>query len=173
MWELDGVHELLETDETLVCIRQGRLVPGNVTYVDGVACASVAAVRFDITCTIQPMGGRDLLLVDEAFRSKDVLSCWQAHRTPLQDTVRLDVADIVLFRGKAFQVQGAEDWESYTKATLCAVDVGSYQGVIDPEHLPDLYPQVPTPEPTPAPTPVPTEAPTDVVIAGALLPTIP
>ncbi len=147
MWQLDDIHELLETDETLVCIRQGGVVPGNVTYVDGVATATLPAATFEIVCTIQPMGGRDLLLVDEAFRQKDMLSCWQAHRTAAQDVVRLDVADIVLFRNKAYQVQGAEDWQSYTKASLCAIDVGSYQGILDPDNLPALYPATPAPDP--------------------------
>lgn len=160
MWGLDSIHELLETDERLLCIRQGRLVPDDITYIDGLPAATVPARQFEIACTIQPMGGRDLLLQPEAFRSKDMLSCWQAHRTVEQDVVRLDVGDVVLFRQTAYQVQGAEDWESYTKATLCAIDVGSFAGILDPENLPPLYPSVSTPEPIPAPTPVPTPTPT-------------
>ncbi|RYF52433.1 MAG: hypothetical protein EOO38_00040 [Cytophagaceae bacterium] len=149
MWGLTGFHTLLEGDEQLTCIRQGRRVTADVTYVDGLPCVSHTAAQFEITATVQPMGGRDLMLQPEAFRDKNMLSLWQAHRTRKQDVIRLTVTDIILFRGSAYQVQSAEDWQSYTKATLCQIDVGSYAGVIDPENLPPLYPAPPVPEPSP------------------------
>lgn len=154
---LYGYIKLLEGDERLTVLRPGGAVPNDITYVDGLPVVQHALAKFVVQATVQPMGGRDLMMLPEAFREKNMLALWQAHRTPGQDVIRVTVSDIVLFRGNAFQVQAAEDWDSYTKATLCGIDLGSFAGDVDVDKLPTLYPAAPVVAPTPTPTPAPTE----------------
>lgn len=139
MWQLDGPVELLECDEQVDIVRQGRLSPADVQYIDGLPTAAHPPLRVTVTATLQPMGGRDLQMVPEAFRDKETLAMWQAHRTASQDALRVDITDLVLYGAKGYQVQAAEDWGSYTRATLVAVDLGAYQSVIDQSVTPDVY----------------------------------
>lgn len=139
MWQLDGPVELLELDEQVDVVRQGRQSPGDVQYIDGLPTAAHPPLRVTITATLQPMGGRDLQLVPEAFRDKEMLSLWQPHGVTDDEPLQVDIADLVLYNAKGYQVQSAEDWGSYTKATLVAVDLGAYQSVIDQSVTPDVY----------------------------------
>jgi hypothetical protein len=139
MWQLDGPIELLECDEQVDVVRQGRLSPADVQYIDGIPTATHPPIRHTVTATLQPMGGRDLMLVPEGFRDKQTLWLWQAHRTAAQDTFRIDVADLVLYGPRGYQVQTSEDWGSYTRCMLVAVDLGTYQSVIDASITPDVY----------------------------------
>lgn len=121
MWQLDGPVELLECDEeaTLYRCRQG------LAYIDGVPTLDATAAReVKIIATFQPMGGRELLLVPEGFRGKESLWLWQAHRTLAQDIIRAQVGDVIFYMEKSYQVRQAEDWGSYTKCLLVAIDVG-------------------------------------------------
>jgi hypothetical protein len=140
MWRLDGPVELLECDETVDVIRQGRKTPDCITYVDGVALAAAAPTRVRVVATLQPMAGKDLLLVPEGFRDKETLWMWQAHRIEAQGDFRLDLTDLVLYSGKAYQVQSSEDWGSYTRSMLVACDTGAYVGAIDAANPPAVYP---------------------------------
>lgn len=142
MWQLDGPVELLEADEAVEVVRQGRGAPQNIAYVDGLPTASVPALRFTIIATLQPMAGRDLLLVPEGFRDRESLWLWQAHRIVEQGEYRLDVADIVLYSGKGYQVQSSADWGSYTRSMLVACDTGAFAGLIDAQNVPPVYPAV-------------------------------
>lgn len=139
MWLLEGPVELLDADETLSVIRQGDVVDTDVLYVDGVAVAAAAPTTFEITCTVQPMQGKDLLLVPEAFRQKESLWLWQEHYDQGPDTLRVTLNDIVVRLGRAYQVQTAEDWGSYTHAILVAVDVGTLTGEVDAAAPPPLF----------------------------------
>lgn len=139
MWKLDGPVELLDLDERLTVVRQGLIVDRDVTYVDGVAQALHAPSQFVIVCTVQPMGGKDLLLVPEAFRDKETYWLWSR-----QDGLKVDVSDIVLREGKAFQIQTAEDWGSYSRSMMVAIDVGLHPGTDGPIYglhiLPETLP---------------------------------
>lgn len=138
---LDGPVELLDCDETLTVVRQGRLVDGDMTYVDGVPVSTHAPMTFDVICTVQPMGGRDLLLVPEAFRAKESLWLWARQEGLVSGGAVIDVADIVLRLGRAYQVQSAEDWGSYSRCMLVAVDIGPYARLVDAAALPPIYPE--------------------------------
>jgi hypothetical protein len=140
MWQLDGPVELLEMDEVVDVIRQGRTCPDNVAYVDGLPVAATPQSRTQVIATLQPMGGKDLQLLPEGFRERSTLWMWQAHRTPSQDNIRVDLTDIVLYGGRAYQVQSSEDWGSYTRAMLVGCDTGSFAGAIDAAHVPAVYP---------------------------------
>lgn len=139
MWQLDGPLELLECDELVDVVRQGRIAPDDVQYIDGLPTSPHPPTRVTITATLQPMGGRDLMLLPEGFRDKDTLWLWQAHRTQAQDVLRLDVADIVLHGPKGYQVQSAEDWGSYSRCMLVGIDLGAYQSLVDAATTPDIY----------------------------------
>lgn len=140
MWQLDGPLELLECDEQVDVVRQGRGTPDDVQYIDGIPAATHPPVRQTVTATLQPMGGRDLMLVPEGFRDKETLWMWQAHRTAAQDTIRVDLADIVLYGRKGYQVQSSEDWGSYSRCMLVGIDLGQYAGLIAQATTPDVYP---------------------------------
>lgn len=140
MWELDGDIELIELDETVDVVRLGTGVPEDVTYIDGVAAQTHRPLRVSITATLQPVSGRDLMLLPEAFRSKESLAMWQATRTPAQAALRVNVQDLVVRQGRAYQVQNATDWGTFIKATLVEVDLGVYAAAIAAAQTPDIYP---------------------------------
>jgi len=139
MWQLDGPVELLDCDERLTVVRQGRLIDEDITYQDGVPVALHAPLQFDITCTLQPLDGRDLLLVPEAFRDKETYWLWV--RQPKGAAQKaIEVADIVLREGLAFQVQSCEDWGSYARCMLVAIDVGLVPDPNGPIYGQSVYP---------------------------------
>lgn len=140
MWELDGGIELIELDETVDVVRLGTAVPDDVTYIDGVPADTHRPLRVSITATLQPMSGRDLQMLPEAFRSKESLNMWQATRTAAQAALRVNVQDLVVRQGKAYQVQNATDWGTFIKATLVEVDLGAYAAAIAAAQTPDVYP---------------------------------
>lgn len=140
MWRLDGPLELLDCDERLTVVRQGRTVDTDLTYEDGVPVALRPPDQFEIICTIQPMNGRDLLLVPESFRDKETYWLWVRHQAGETSGPAIDVADIVLRNNTAFQVQAAEDWGSYSRCMLVAVDVGLTPGTDGPIFGQSIYP---------------------------------
>lgn len=135
MWQLEGPVELLDQDtlETNQVIRQA----GPTAYVDGLPTSPGATVFF-ITSTVQPMGGKDLLLVPEAFRQHESLWLWQPHYGG-QAEVLIDIGDVVLRQNKGYQVASSEDWGDYTRAMLVRIDVGTLRGALDAAGLPPLF----------------------------------
>lgn len=121
-WRLQGPSQIIEKDETLKVRRQGSSVPKNVSYVDG---KPVKRTEFDfeITCNVQPLNGRDLLILPEADRFKE--QYWVFMN---QQEKPLLVNDIVVRFQEGqlvnFQVQSAENWGSYTRARIMRIDVG-------------------------------------------------
>jgi len=140
MWLLDGPLELLDCDERLTVVRQGRVVDTDIAYEDGVAVALRPPDTFEIICTIQPLNGRDLLLVPEAFRDKETYWLWVRHQAGDASGPAIDVADVVLRNGTAFQVQSAENWGSYSRCMLAAIDVGLVPDTNGPVYGMSIYP---------------------------------
>lgn len=136
---LDGPVELMDCDETFLVVRQGRQVDTDVAYVDGIATAAHAPITFGIAGTIQPMNGKDLLLVPEAYRERETLWLWATQYEFNAGSFAIDNEDIVLFSGKAYQVQAVENWASYSRCMLVAIDQGAYAGIIDQANLPEVY----------------------------------
>jgi hypothetical protein len=138
MWNLNGPYSLMDMDETLTIVRQGRLADTDVVYVGGLPMAAHAPTVFTITATWQPMGGKDLLIVPEAFREQQNARMWQAHYNPAPDAMKVDIGDVVVREGMAWQVQTAMDWGDYTETTCRAIDVGSLSDgvvalIVDPD----------------------------------------
>jgi len=136
---LDGPVELLDCDEVLQVKRQGRVVDSDVAYLDGLPVALHVPLTFEVAGTVQPMGGKDLLLVPEVFRDKETLWLWASHPDPDSLDPVIDVTDIVTHKNKLYQVQTCEDWGSYSRCMLVAMDIGlpseDPQGPIYPEPI--------------------------------------
>ena len=117
-WKLSGPSNIITGDETLDVVREGTSLGGNVNYVDG-KLVKTNPLKFCIICNVQPLTGKDLLLVPEGDRYTDQLWVWMnQQQTPLLTN------DMVLRQGRTYQVQSAENWGSYTKARIMKVDVG-------------------------------------------------
>lgn len=119
MWKLSGQSQIITMDETLLVTRQGSTMGVDVTYVDG-KIVKTDAIDFCITCNVQPMSGKDLLLVPEGDRYTEQLWVWSN-----QKQKPLLTNDLVSRKGLTYQVQSSEDWGSYTRARIMRVDVGT------------------------------------------------
>lgn len=130
MIKLFGPSQILKRDEEITIIRQGTDVPENVSVVDGKPVKRTFT-RFSITGNVQPLNGRDLLLIPEWDRFKEqywvyfnnVVLCDQAF-IRAKDESLLRVNDQVVRLGVNFQVQELEDWGSYARARIMRIDVG-------------------------------------------------
>lgn len=120
-WPLSGQSTILTGDETLPVWREGVEVPENVVYVDGKPIKR-NGFSFEITCNVQPLAGRDLLIVPELDRFKEQ---WIVFMN--QEQRPLLVNDRVIRNGINYQVQTTENWGSYTKARIMRIDTGPNQ----------------------------------------------
>lgn len=111
MRSLEGSSQIIDGDEVLSVYRQGP-----VTYADGKPVAKTETY-LTITASVQPMDGRDLLLVPEGDRFKEQLVLF-VRGEPLQ------INDRVLRAGVNYQVQSLESWGSYQQARIMRMDVG-------------------------------------------------
>lgn len=113
MIALEGEIEIIDCDETLKVYREGI-----VTYVDGKP-VKLNKTCYEITCNVQPLGGRDLLLVPEGDRYKESYVLF-IRGMPAKEN------DRVTRCGKNFQLQTLEPWGSYQRAIIILDDVGVY-----------------------------------------------
>jgi|WetSurMetagenome_2_1015567.scaffolds.fasta_scaffold112317_3 hypothetical protein len=126
-WKLSGPSQIITGDETLTILRQGIDIPDNVVYVDGKPVRRNPET-FKIICNVQPLNGRDLLLVPEADRYKEQWWVYMNNEEkPLHDN---DIAqrveeDDLTGSVKNYQVQSVEAWGSFTRARIMRIDVGS------------------------------------------------
>lgn len=131
MIKLYGKSQILTKDETLSVYREGTNIPGNVVYVDGKPIKR-NGISFMVGGTIQPLNGRDLLLVPEGDRFKEQYWLFVTSyffKTDLGLEVQdkptsLLVNDQITRLEVNFQVQEIEDWGSYCKARIMRIDVG-------------------------------------------------
>lgn len=115
MIRLQGVSQIITHDETLEVSRQVKS-----SYVDG-KIVPRAADTFKITTNVQPVNGRDLLLVPEGDRFKEQLWLFMN-----QSERPIEVNDIVLRLGIRYQTQSVENWGSYSRARIMRLDVGPH-----------------------------------------------
>lgn len=115
MIPLQGQSQIISHDEQLPVVRKGA-----VTYVEGKPVVNQESA-FTITCNVQPLNGKDLLLVPEGDRIKEQYFVWSRNYKDFQN---LTQNDIVTRRNVKYQVQSAEDWGSYTKSRIMRIDVG-------------------------------------------------
>lgn len=100
-------------DETLAVLRPD---PSPGVIVDG-KIMTLGKKRIEIQGNVQPVTGRDLLIVPEGDRSKEQFSIYSAFAFALNDEV--------LRNGFVYQVQSVEEWGSYYKARIMREDVGA------------------------------------------------
>lgn len=112
MTQLQGQSQLIGSSQQLACF-----APGCVQYVDGKPVRMPDVERF-VRANVQPLSGRELLLVPEGDRHKE--QYWAFVQLP--DVLK--VQDRIIFRNVSFQVQASEFWDSYTKARMVRIDVG-------------------------------------------------
>ena len=145
MWQLDGPVELLDLDERLTVLRQGSALGVDVQYADGILAPLHAPDSYVVVCTVQPMNGKDLLLVPEGFRDKETLWLWARNDDAAMDSPTVDVGDVVQRSNKYYQVQSAENWGSYNRCMLVACDLGPYgpYGALSPESFGDALSDYP------------------------------
>jgi hypothetical protein len=113
---LQGPSQIINNDERLEILRYDT---AEIRWVDGLPVRG-PETRLWVECNIQPLNARDLLIVPEGDRHKEQYNLW----TQKCDPSRVLVNDTVIRDGKYFQVQGTENWGSYTKARIMLIDAG-------------------------------------------------
>lgn len=107
---LQGPSEIMRTDGSLYVTRDGV-----VKYVDGKP-VTTGRISFDIIGSVQPLIGRDLLIVPEGDRYREQYWIW----TPND----IKINDRVVYCGANYQVQTVQQWRSYNQARIMRIDVG-------------------------------------------------
>lgn len=113
MIKLQGRSQIMNHDEELCVFRDQK-----IRYVDGKPVRS-PPIEFKIICNVQPMTGRDLLLVPEGDRFKEQYFIYSEDITKA-----LEINDRVVFRCNNYQVQETMTWGSYTRSRIMKIDVG-------------------------------------------------
>lgn len=111
---LQGQSQLISDSPRLSVMR-----PSCTQYIDGKPVQSPDHA-FTVSANVQPLNGRDLLLVPEGDRHKEQYWAW----VQLPETLR--VQDRVFYRDANYQVQQVEAWGSYFKGRMVRIDVGPY-----------------------------------------------
>lgn len=115
MIRLQGPSYIITGDEVIPVVREDQVI-----YLEGKPVKRELA-EFFIVCNVQPMDGRDLLLVPEADRFKEQYTLFTNNvQTPLMDN------DRIVRGGINFQCQNVENWGSYQKCRIMRIDVGPY-----------------------------------------------
>jgi hypothetical protein len=105
-------------DEVLPAIRKRvQYVGGKPRYIDGKPVYD-EPLKYELVGNVQPLNGRDLLLVPEGDRFKEQF--WIFCVTPCVAVSK----DLVFRSGSYYEVQGIELWGSFSKIRIMKVDVG-------------------------------------------------
>lgn len=114
-WKLQGRSRIMNFDETLY-----RLSFTNDQYVDGKLVKTLAK-KEPFKANVQPMNGRELLLVPEHQRFMEQYICFVPGKFFEKS------GEVIHRNGVHYQVQTVEYWGSYQRARIMRVDVGEYQ----------------------------------------------
>lgn len=126
MIKLFAQSQILKKDETLDVYR----MPSTPFYEHG---KPVQRERFlfSVIANVQPISGRDLLMVPEHDRFKEQFFVWvenSQYKTNLglseTGPAEIIVNDIIQRLGANYQVQSSEDWGTYTKVRMMRIDIG-------------------------------------------------
>lgn len=112
MIKLFARSQIISHDEVVTVYREGP-----VTYVDGKPVKH-GANEFQIRANVQPIQGRDLLLVPEADRFKENYFVWTETLMLVNDRVVREMVN--------FQVQEVQTWGSFYQLRMMRTDVGPY-----------------------------------------------
>lgn len=115
MIRLFGKSRIINKDETLKVVREGRVV-----FKEGLPYRPDDEISAMIRCNVQPFGGKDLLIVPEADRLKEWFWLW----TENTKDWKMQVNDRVIRNDIQYQVQSVEDWGTFTQNKIVRIDVG-------------------------------------------------
>lgn len=125
MIKLFGPSYIIDFDELLEVVREGTSIPQDVEYVDGKP-VKVDPVCFMVTCNVQPIQGRDLMLVPEMDRGRE--NYWLFTNNcdvPLQVNDRVNRKDLQTNSTLiSYQVQECQNWGSFQQVRLMRIDIG-------------------------------------------------
>ena len=117
-------------DECFSVKRNSTVVGDGVNYLDG-KIVKPAPLCFEVRGNIQPMNGKDLLLVPEGDRHKEQYWLYLPSNIitvenglEVKDVTAMLLNDMVSRDCVNYQVQTVEDWGSYCRARLMRIDVG-------------------------------------------------
>lgn len=114
--------EIMFEDEELVVRRPQNTLGDGLIFVGGKRVFRPGAYTdFTVRCTVQPVGGKDLILEAEGDRFGEQLWFWVP--TPYEQP---QPNDFMVREGELYHVQQATGWGSgaYTKVLGVRVDVG-------------------------------------------------
>lgn len=128
MIKLQGPSTIITKDETFSVTREGQVI-----YLDGKPVKRNLA-KFSVKGNIQPMNGRDLLLVPEGDRFKEQYWLYYNNSSIVvdqgleieADPAAIIVNDRITRLGANFQVQTVENWGTYSRGRIMRIDVGPY-----------------------------------------------
>lgn len=112
MIPLQGKSRIINFDETLKGVRDSSETSVNGKPVKG------PPITFNFKGNVQPMGGRELLLVPEGDRFKEQYWIWTAAPSPLK------IEDTVVRNCINYEVQAVQNWGSYSQVRIMRIDVG-------------------------------------------------
>lgn len=115
MIHLQGPVHIITHDETLDVVREGEVI-----YVGGKPIKR-KILDFQITCNVQPVEGKDLLLVPEGDRFKEQYWVFTNNEEQL-----LRDNDRIVRKGVNFQTQNVQTWGSFQECRMMRIDVGPY-----------------------------------------------
>lgn len=83
------------------------------SYVNGVWTPSVSPTSLPIRASIQPINGRDIERLPEGRRSKAAIAIYTTTPLLLDDVATSQMADVITWRGKRWQVDHVESWDTF------------------------------------------------------------
>lgn len=113
MIRLQGPSQIITKDQTIKVFVEGKVI-----YKEGKPLKQDIS-SFDLTCNVQPLNGRDLLLVPEGDRFKE-----QYYVFTNEVKQPLVAKQTVEFNCIKFEVQNVEQWGSFQRARIMRIDVG-------------------------------------------------
>lgn len=128
MIKLQGPSQIITKDESFNVTREGEVI-----ILDGKPIKR-NLIKFSVRGNIQPMNGRDLLLVPEGDRFKEQYWLFYNNSSIVVDMgleieanpTSIIVNDRMTRLEVNFQVQTVENWGSYSRARIMRIDVGPY-----------------------------------------------
>lgn len=117
-WALQGRSRIMGNDEELA-----RLVFPPINYVDGKAVPREPERR-RFRANVQPLNGRDLLLVPEHQRFLEQYWLYVPGEVFERGNRAEGTGELVERAGLRFQVQSVEAWGGYQRVKVMRVDVG-------------------------------------------------
>ena len=133
MIQLSGPSQIITGDEILTVFREGPFNQSPIELSDSVYLDGKPVKRgittFTITCTTQPITGRDLLMVPEGDRYKENYWLWQNVTTPVNQAsppAALIINDRVIMNNINYQVQEVQPWGSFQQCRIMRTDTGPF-----------------------------------------------